>query len=398
MQTATPTFGGVRRWVCGWGCVETITEVESIPCGNTPQSVPQELWGEASSPRCQLICWSCHQDKHSGGSSAQLQITVISRQQLALVQLVGREWLISISPRGEGRKGTFPFSWAKNLALGAVWWVYCVRQISRGLGAAVSPWQHHLFAHWIPVAAFSWHILFLLARGCWSFWPRVKNNCVWGKPASRFPVLLARGVQREENGEKRRGCRSWAWSSSKSEVFSDDRRSQDGNLLLPGPICRIYTTPSCRDLYSRSAAAPAEVLARGCCTQSEDALPPLLSLCVKTAPDFRGGGILGERLRDAHILLQQVWIKQMSPSLTLWLPEKVLPSISSPHKRRLQWQNLCEIPEGQGQRTISILLFLKAELLTHMNSLGDHFDCCEWQENETPSLGFAAASDGHKAH
>lgn len=184
------------------GCAATITEVESIPCGNTPQSVPQELWGEASSPHCQLICWSCHQDKHSGGSSARLQITVISRQQLALVQLVGREWLISISPRGEGRKGTFPFSWAKNLALGAVWWVYCVRQISRGLGADVSPWQHHLFAHWIPVAAFSWHILFLPARGCWSLWPRVKNNCVWGKPASRFPVLLARGVQREENGEK----------------------------------------------------------------------------------------------------------------------------------------------------------------------------------------------------
>lgn len=25
---------------------------------------------------------------------------------------------------------------------------------------------------------------------------------MWGKPASRFPVLVARGVQREENGKK----------------------------------------------------------------------------------------------------------------------------------------------------------------------------------------------------
>lgn len=144
---------------------------------------PQEPWGEASSPHCQLIYWNCHQDKLSCSSSAQLQITIISRQQLALVQLVGREWLISISPRGEGRKGTFPFSSAENLALGAVWWIYCVRQISRGLGADVSPWQHRLFAHWIPVAVFLWHILFLIARGCWSLGLKVKNNCMWGKAA-----------------------------------------------------------------------------------------------------------------------------------------------------------------------------------------------------------------------
>lgn len=41
------------------------------------------------------------------------KLPTVLRQQLALVQLVGREWLISISPRAEGRKGTFPFSWAK---------------------------------------------------------------------------------------------------------------------------------------------------------------------------------------------------------------------------------------------------------------------------------------------
>lgn len=77
---------------------------------STWKHLPQVPW----SPPCQGIHWNCHQDKHSA-----LQITIIARQQLALLQLVGREWLISISPRGEGRKGTFPFSWAKKSGPGS---------------------------------------------------------------------------------------------------------------------------------------------------------------------------------------------------------------------------------------------------------------------------------------
>lgn len=44
---------------------------------------------------------------------------------------------------------------------------------------------------------------------------------------------------------------------------------------------------------SPAAAALAEGLAHSSCTHSQDHLPPLLSWCVKTTPDFRGGGNLG---------------------------------------------------------------------------------------------------------
>lgn len=47
----------------------------------------------------------------------------------------------------------------------------------------------------------------------------------------------------------------------------------------------------------------------------------------------------------------------------------------------------CEIPEGQGKRSISILLFLKTKLLIHLNSLGGHLHSSEWQESKTFSLG-----------
>lgn len=185
-------------------------------CANSNRGGIHSTWKHLPqvprSPPCQGIHWNCHQDKHST-----LQITIIARQQLALLQLVGREWLISISPRGEGRKGTFPFSWAKNLAPGAVWWIYCVRQISRGRGADVSPWQQDLFAHWIPVALLLGHSLFLTAPGHWSLGLKVQNV---GKTHLKIPWARGTwGAKQGKQGKKGVGL----WSSPKSEVFSGDR-------------------------------------------------------------------------------------------------------------------------------------------------------------------------------
>lgn len=61
-------------------------------------------------------------------------------------------------------------------------------------------------------------------------------------------------------------------------------------------------------------------------------------------------------------------------------PRKFCSISPVPTKGAFSGRNCCE-------GSISILPFLKTELPGHMNSLGDHLDCSEWQENEAPSSG-----------
>lgn len=100
-QTATPISRGCKMRVCLGLCASSTRGGIQPVRKHLP--VPQELGGEACSPQCWWIYWNCHQHKQRGSSQ-------LPSLQLALLQLLGREWLISISPPGEGRKGTFPFS------------------------------------------------------------------------------------------------------------------------------------------------------------------------------------------------------------------------------------------------------------------------------------------------
>lgn len=86
------------------------------------------------------------------------------------------------------------------------------------------------------------------------------------KYTSTLTTLLLTWVAKKEKCAKSRDYRSLAWTSQNYEVFSDDRYSQDSNLLLKGPIWKIYIIISWRDLYSRSpvrAHLASEVLAYG---------------------------------------------------------------------------------------------------------------------------------------
>lgn len=122
---------------------------------------------------------------------------------------------------------------------------------------------------------------------------------------------------------------------------------------------RISIIPGCRDLCSSS---PGPQLLHS------DALPPLLSLCAKPTPDSKAGGISGERLRCSSYYSRCELNKCLlhTDYLRKFCSISPVPNFSA----RNWWEG-----------SISILPFLKTELLGHMNSLGDHLDCSEWQEN-----------------
>lgn len=171
------------------------------------------------------------------------------------------------------------------------------------------------------------------AAGVWDW--REKNNCMWGKPAQRFPVLLHWGCNARKGGK----MWSWARSSPKSEEFSDDRVRIENSCLKEFSNLPIFKSSNLEDLHNPQMQRSASPWQRSCSQL-------LLSLkwgCFTPSVCQNHSWFQGRRHFRREVGVNLFYYSRCELKkclLAFWLLEEVLPNISSAHRRSLQWQNL----------------------------------------------------------